>query len=162
MSVHGAVSTDGGAGEGEDRQAVLGAPSPLPVPHPLLQDWVTNVQVPSLPRQGLILEQTPARGGATAGPVVILGGALIPSLPRKRLRPQGWYGQGRNPQAPAGPQSPHLLASLPVNRSQHPLYFHLGWRAELSASCSRWLWQRFLAGAWLDVAPPTKAPAHLL
>ena len=42
------------------------------------------------------------------------------------------------------------------------LYLCLGLRAELSASCSLWLWQRFLAGTRLDVAPPTKAPAYLL
>lgn len=164
MSVQGAVSTDGGAGEGRDRQAVLRAPSPRPVPRSLLQDWMTIVQGPNLPRQELILELTSDQGGTTAGHVVILGGALTPSLPPKRLKLQGWHGQGRSPQGPAGPQSPHLLAALPVNGPQNPLYLCLspGSRAELSASCLRWLWQRFLVGAWLGVAPPTKVPAHLL
>ena len=61
-------------------------------------------------------------------------------------------------------QDPRTPISLPLCPSMglSTLYLRLGPRAELSASCSRWLWQRFLAGTWLDVAPPTKAPAHLL
>lgn len=121
---------------GQGQAGCSEAPSPRPVPRFLLQDWVTNVQGPNLPRQGLILELTPDQGGTTEGPVVILGGALTPSLPPKRLKPQGWHGQGRSPQAPAGPQSLHL-AALPVNGPQNPLYLRLspGSRAELSASC---------------------------
>lgn len=104
-----------------DRQAVLGAPSHSPYPT-LLQDWVTNVQVPSLPRQGLILEQTPARRGSNCRACSHPGRGSDPFLARQETEAPGLVRAGKEPSGTCRPPEPPSPCLLPVNRSQHPLF----------------------------------------
>lgn len=85
-----------------------------------------------------------------------------PFLARQETEAPGLVRAGKEPSGTCRPPEPPISLPLPVNRSQHPLYFRLGWRAELPPLAHAGFGRDFLAGAWLTSPHPTKAPAHLL